>query len=144
MLERLPEFIGNHPILSLLFIGLLIALIATEIGRRFRGFKEISPAELTRLINQADAAVIDVSAHNDFEKGHIVNAQHMPLSQLDPNGKALSRLKDQPVAVYCKSGPVSEQAAKRLVKSGFGDVYWLSGGLQAWLADELPVTRGKR
>ncbi|MDX1570206.1 MAG: rhodanese-like domain-containing protein [Xanthomonadales bacterium] len=144
MLERLPEFIGNHPILSLIFIGLAIALLATEIGRRFRGFKEVSPSELTRLINQQDAAVIDVGGQSDFEKGHIINSVHVPLTQLDPGAKQIAKLKDGPVAVYCKSGHLSEQAAKKLVKAGFQQVHWLNGGLQAWLNDELPVTRGKR
>lgn len=144
MLERLPEFIGNHPLLSLAFVGLLIALVYTEIMRRFRGFTEVSPAQLTRLINADDAALVDVSGANDYESGHIVNAVHVPMSQFDPAAKPLSRYQDKPVAVYCKSGNVSEQAARKLTKAGFQRVYWLSGGLQSWLGDQLPVTRGRR
>ena len=60
MLERLPEFVGNHPVLSLIFIGLVLALIFTEIARRNRGFVEVSPAGLTQLINRHDALLIDV------------------------------------------------------------------------------------
>jgi rhodanese-related sulfurtransferase len=143
MLERLPEFVGNHPVLSLIFIGLVLALIFTEIARRNRGFVEVSPAGLTQLINRHDALLIDVSAHTEFESGHIVNAKHVAPSQLDPAAKPLKGQEEKPVALYCRTGMASEQACKKLVKAGFAKVFWLRGGLQAWLADQLPVTRAK-
>ena len=144
MLETIPEFVSNHPIMSLAFVALLLALIVTEVARRFRAFKDVSPAQLTRLINVDDAAVIDVSAHNDFEKGHIPNAIHVALSQLDPEGKTVGKLKERPVVVYCKTGQFSEQACRKLTKSGFENVYWLSGGLQAWINEQLPVASGRK
>lgn len=144
MLERLPEFINNHPIMVLAFVGLLGALLYTEIARRLRAFREISPAELTRLINAEDAAVVDVSAYNDFEKGHIPNAIHVAMSQFDPESKPLSRLRERPVTVYCKTGQQSQQACKRLTRSGFERVFWLSGGLQSWLNEQLPLATGRK
>lgn len=144
MLERLPEFIDNHPILVLLFVGLLAALIYTEVTRRLRPFKEVAPAELTRLINAEDAAVVDVSPLNDYEKGHIPNAVHVAMSQFDPAAKPLVRLKDRPVCVYCKTGQQSEQAAKKLTQGGFDRVYWLAGGLQSWISDQLPLAIGRK
>lgn len=141
MLERLPEFIGNHPIMSFGFIALVAALIFTEIARRFRGFKAIGTAEAIRLINRDDAMVVDVSAVTDFEKGHIVDAAHVLPSQVDPQHKPFAGRGDKPIVVYCKTGMASESVAKRLVKAGLQDVYWLQGGLNAWLQDELPVTR---
>lgn len=143
MLERLPEFIGNHPFLSFAFVGLLAALIYTEVKRRFRGFAEASPSDVTRLINQEDAAVVDLSGQNDYEQGHIPNAIHVPASQVDPEAKPLSRFKERPLVVYCKTGQASEQAAQRLSKAGFAQVHWLSGGLQSWIGDQLPVAKGK-
>ena len=144
MLERIPEFVSNHPIMSLAFLGLLLALIVTEVARRFRAFKDVSPAQLVRLINVEDAAVVDVSAQNDFEKGHIPNAIHVAPSQVDPQGKTLAKLKDRPVVVYCKTGVTAEQACRKLTKGGFEKVYLLSGGLQAWLNEQLPVATGRK
>ncbi len=144
MLENLPEFINNHPIMSFGFIALLVALIYTEIARHFRPFKEIGPAELTRLINSQDAAVVDVSAYNDFEKGHIPNAVHIAMSQFDPAGKTLGKLRERPVTVYCKTGQQSQQACKQLAKGGFERVFWLNGGLQSWINEQLPLATGKK
>ena len=140
---QISQFISNHPILSLAFVGVGVALIANELTRFTRGFKGVSPAELTRLINREDALVVDVSPLNDFEKGHIVGAKHVALSQFDPENKVLAKVKDMPVAVVCRSGAQSEQAAKRLVKAGFKQVYSLEGGVGAWQQADLPLAKGK-
>jgi len=142
-LEQLPQFIGNHPILSLAFIGITVALIANEVARLTRGYKGVSPAELTRLINRQDALVVDVSPINDFEKGHIVGSKHVALSQFDPENKVLAKVKDLPVAVVCRTGIQSDGAAKRLVKAGFKQVYALDGGVAAWQQADLPLAKGK-
>lgn len=141
--ERLPEFIANHPILSMALVGLTVAIIANEVSRLTRGFKGISPAQLTLLINRENALLVDVSPFNDFEKGHIPGAKHVAMSQFDPESKLLSKLKEMPVAVVCRSGATSSQAAKRLVKAGFKQVYSLEGGTASWQQADLPLARGK-
>lgn len=140
---QITEFISNHPLLSLAFVGIGIALIVNEVSRITRGYKGVTPAELTRLINREDALVVDVSPINDFEKGHIVGAKHVPLSQFDPESKVLAKVKDLPVAVVCRTGVQSDQAAKRLVKAGFKTVYALDGGVAAWQQADLPLAKGK-
>lgn len=142
-LERLPEFFGNHPILSLAFVALTLALIANEFSRFTRGFKALTPALLTQLINRENALVVDVSPLNDFEKGHIVGSRNVVMSQFDPDGKLLAKSRELPVALVCRTGMVSAQAAKRLVKAGFQKVYWLDGGIGAWQSSDLPLARGR-
>lgn len=129
--------------LSMAFVGLTVALIANEVSRFTRGFKGISPAQLTALINGENALVVDVSPLNDFEKGHVPGAKHVAMSQFDPESKLLAKVKDLPVAIVCKSGVTSGQAAKRLVKAGFKRVYSLEGGTAAWQQADLPLVRGK-
>lgn len=143
MLERIPDFIGNHPILTLAFVGIGVALIANELSRFTRGYKSLTPAELTRLINQDNALVVDISPLNDFEKGHIVGSRHVAMSQFDPENKLLAKVRELPVAVVCRSGMQAGQAAKRLVKAGFTKVYVLDGGIAAWQQAEMPLARGK-
>src|SRR5690606_8819996 len=142
-LERLPDFIGNHPILSLAFVGIAFALIANEIAHLRRGYKSLSPALLTHLINRENALVVDVSPLNDFEKGHIVGSKNVVMSQFDPENKLLAKAQELPIAVVCRNGMVSGQAAKRLVKAGFKRVHWLDGGIGAGQAADLPLARGR-
>lgn len=141
--EQLPEFIGNHPILMMAFVGLTIALVVNELSRFTQGYKLVSPAQLTLLINRQDALVIDISPINDFEKAHIVGSKHVSPSQFDPENKALAKAKDLPVAVVCRTGMSASGAAKRLVKAGFSKVYLLDGGIAAWQQADLPTARGK-
>ncbi|MCI1711513.1 MAG: rhodanese-like domain-containing protein [Chiayiivirga sp.] len=141
--ERLPEFIGAHPILSMGFVAVTLALVMNELSRFTQGFKAVSPAQLTQLINRENALVVDVSAQGDFEKGHIVGSKQVGFSQFDPENKLLASVKDLPVAVVCRNGMQSSQAAKRLVKAGFTKVYQLGGGIGAWQGAELPLAKGR-
>jgi rhodanese-related sulfurtransferase len=143
ILHRLPEFFGNHLYLSLGFVGVLVALITSEAQRFTRGYSGLTPAGLTQLINRENALLIDVSAQADFEKGHIPGARHVALSQFDPENKDLAKVRDAPVAVVCKTGQASAQAAQRLKKAGFSKVFWLEGGLGAWTEAQMPLARGR-
>lgn len=141
--ERLPEFIGAHPMLCLAFVGIAIALVANEFTRFTRGYKAISPAQLTQLINRENALVVDVSAAGDFEKGHIVGSRQVALSQLDPESKLLAKVKELPVALVDRNGMTSATAAKKLVKAGFKNVFWLDGGIASWQGADLPLAKGR-
>ncbi len=139
----LMQFAGQNPLLSAAFALLTVALIYTEIARLFVGFKIVSPAQLTDLINKESALLIDVSAAADFEKGHIIGAKHVSMSQLDPESKLLAKAKELPVAVVCRNGQQSSDAAKRLHKAGFTKVYWLNDGINAWTQADLPLSKGR-
>jgi rhodanese-related sulfurtransferase len=141
--QRLPEFMGNHPILSMAFVGLTAAIVINEISRLRRGFRGISPAQLTRLMNSENALVVDIRAIADFEKGHILGSKHVAPSQFDPENKMLAKVKELPVVVVCRTGMTATGAAGRLVKAGFKNVFLLEGGIDAWQGADLPLVKGK-
>ncbi|MBS0571078.1 MAG: rhodanese-like domain-containing protein [Proteobacteria bacterium] len=143
-LQRLPEFLANHVILALAFVGLVVVIIGNEIMRRLRGFKELTPGALTLLINRESPLLVDLSSVADFEKGHIAGARHVAMSQFDPENKELAKVKDLPVALVCKTGATAAQAAGRLVKAGFTKVHVLGGGMAAWREAALPTAKGNR
>ena len=139
----LMQFASQNPMLSAIFAILTVALIYTEIMRFFFGYKVVSPAQLTDLINKQSALLIDVSPQNDFEKGHILGSKHVLMSQFDPENKLLAKTKDMPVAMVCRNGQQSAIAAKRLHKAGFTQVFWLNDGINAWLQAYLPLSKGR-
>lgn len=141
--QELLAFAERHPYLSLALVGLTMAIIYTEIARLFRGYKALRPAELTGLINRENALVVDLSASNDFEKGHIAGSKSVQPSQFDPENKLLANAKDLPVVVVCRNGQASGDAAKRLKKAGFTKVFWLDGGIAAWQQADLPLVKGR-
>ena len=141
--QDLLAFAERHLYLSLALVGLTVALIYTEVARLFRGYKALRPAELTGLINRDNALVIDLSASSDFEKGHIPGSKSVQPSQFDPESKLLAGAKQLPVVAVCRNGQASADAAKRLKKAGFEQVYWLEGGIQAWQHADLPLVKGR-
>jgi hypothetical protein len=123
ILHRLPEFIGNHLVLVTLFLLVLASLIGNEISRFFRGYRELTPAALTQLINRESPLVVDLSAPGDFEKAHIPGARNVQLSQFDPENKDLAPVKDR------WSRPASSRC---------------SGSAAAWPHGARPICRSPR
>ena len=142
-MDRLLEFAQQNPLLSIAFAGLSLALVVTEVMRLFRGFKGVTPAQLTDLINRDNALVVDLRAQAEFEKGHIIGAKHLLPSQVDPDGKLLAKAKESPVVLVCAAGVTAAGTAQKLVKAGFKQVSVLDGGIGAWTSAGLPLAKGK-
>ena len=94
----------------------------------------MDPATLAR--EMGNLQVVDVRYPNEWEAGHIDGAVHIPgdyifdrVGELDPT---------RPVVTVCRSGSRSAEAAKDLASEGF-DVQNLEGGLDAWVANGLPI-----
>jgi rhodanese-related sulfurtransferase len=143
VLQKLPQFLGNHLALAALFLVLVLALVALEVMKLLRKYQELTPAALTQLINRENALVIDLSAYADFEKAHIPGSRHIAPSQFDPEHKDLAKARELPIVCVSKAGAEADKAAQRLVKAGFTRVYTLGGGVFAWQQAQLPVAKGK-
>lgn len=141
--QELLAFAGRNPFLSTIFVGLTIAIVYTEIARLFRGYKSLKPAELTRLMNNEGAVVVDLSASSDFEKGHIAGSRNVQPAQFGPEHKLVAAARQTPVVLVCRNGTASAAAARQLKKAGFEKVYWLDGGIPAWQQAELPLVKGR-
>lgn len=142
-MDRIAEFIGNHPLLTGGLALAVLALIGYEISRMLRKWREVDTNEAVRLLNGDESVVLDVSNSTDYAKGHIRGALHMPPSRIEAGNQQLLKFKDRPVLVYCRNNQVAPQMAGRLVKLGFSDVNVLAGGLSQWISDQQPVTRHK-
>ncbi len=140
-MERLPEFIGNHLFLVSLFISLLMLLIWNLYGGALAGVKQVIPAELTRLINHENAAVVDLRSEEDFKHNHIINALNIPDKTLEANKAKLDKFTKRAIVFYCASGIDSARVARNLATQGFEQVYSLKGGLPSWQNANLPLTK---
>ena len=104
------------------------------------GGKGISPVEATLLVNREDAVVLDVREAGEWNGGHIPNARHIALAQLDKRIVELEKFKGRPIVVYDGSGGRSQSAIAVLKRAGFEKVFNLSGGVGAWTDANLPLT----
>ena len=134
------EFAGNHVALAGGFTAVVLLLFWTEISRHTRGYKELTPVEAVRRINQGKISVVDVSTAAEFAKGHLAGARNVALSRFGTTDADIEKLKSRTVLVVWKNGQTAHQAASRLVKLGAADVAVLKGGMTQWTADQYPVS----
>ena len=128
---------------------MLIAVMAASgamllwplIQSRISPVKDVGNAEATLLVNRSDAVFLDVREPKEYAGGHLPNAVHIPLSQLDSRAGELAKLTSRPVVAYCESGRRSRSAAAALARAGFKDIYSLHGGIFSWKKDGLPVEK---
>ena len=126
---------------NLWLIGLALGSGAMLVWPLLRSGNSVSPNEAVMLINRGNALVLDVREDAEFAIGHIADARHIPLSQLQGRLGELQKWKDKAILVNCQSGMRSAKACVVLKKNGFGQVSNLEGGLAAWQSAKLPVTK---
>ena len=91
----------------------------------------VTPDEAEKLSKMKDVKLLDVRTKEEFNEGHIANAQNLVY---DENfSEKIGKLdKEKPVIVYCKSGGRSEKCAQILKDSGFVKVYDIKGRITEW------------
>lgn len=139
------EFVTNHPLLSLAWVVIFLLIVSGWIKSRFSAIRQVSPTELTMLVNRQDGIVLDIRSEEDFKKGHITGARQLPASQITEQKLAgLEKQKDAPIIVVCQAGMTAQKSAAALAKQGFTNVSVLQGGMGAWSGASLPVVKSKR
>ncbi|MHB8535242.1 MAG: rhodanese-like domain-containing protein [Sulfuricaulis sp.] len=135
------EFFIHNWYLFVALIVIVFLLVVGPVTQRLHGVKIANAAQAVQLINREGGVVVDVCEPNEFKNGHIPNAINAPLPKLNEHLRQFEKHKDKPVIVTCRTGNRSVKGAVLLRKHGFPTVYTLTGGLQAWEKDNLPVER---
>ena len=139
-MQRLLEYIGNHPYLAAAAVTAAMVVLVYELRARVQAFAALSAMQAVRLMNQG-ALVIDLRARELYDAGHIGDARHVPLAELASQAESLKKWRDKNVITYCDNGINGASAARALIKLGFTKVFNLQGGLNAWVKDNLPLAK---
>ena len=137
-MDQYIEFIGNHPLMVAAWVLTLAMFLFYE--RRKSG-KAVTPAQATALINKEDAVIVDIRTKKEWSTGHITNAKHIPVADLDRRMDELNKYKQRPIIVVCNLGQASGAATRKLKAEGFENAVRLSGGIAEWKAQSLPVVK---
>jgi rhodanese-related sulfurtransferase len=136
------EFVGNHYILSTVWVALFLAIVFSQVKKVTSPVKTLSPQLVTQKINREDGLVVDIRNKAEFDKGHIAGAKHLALEKIQKNDfDSLEKNKSKPIIVVCNAGMSASGAAATLFKNGFADVCILQGGMNTWYSASLPVTK---
>ena len=89
----------------------------------------------------AAAQLLDVRTSDEWNEGIIEGAMMLDFYQEDFENSLSKLNKEEPVAVYCKSGGRSGQTMAMMNKLGFKEVYNLDGGIGAWNKADKPTVK---
>jgi rhodanese-related sulfurtransferase len=103
--------------------------------------RRASALEVTQLINRGKTVIVDVRSSDEFAAGHLRDAKNIPLADLSGRISELDKSKAKTVIVVCQKGTRADKAVRQLAAAGFDNVFSLDGGLTAWQAAGLPVTK---
>ncbi len=109
---------------------------------RLMGLKTITPAELSQLVDDKRATVMDVNSRASWNEAHVPGARN-----LDPAafGEGDLPADQKSMLVFYCSNPFCSKApnaARRAGKMGYGDVRVMSAGISGWIKQKLPTERG--
>ena len=126
---------------NLLLIGIALGsglALAWPMIQGSRGGATVSSSQAVQMINHQGAVLLDTRSIEAFQGGHIPQARHAPLADIEK--KAASLAKDKPLILVCEMGRSAIDAASRLRAQGFTAVSVLDGGVKAWSTAGLPLT----
>jgi rhodanese-related sulfurtransferase len=97
---------------------------------------QIEPAELLSLIHddRLNLIMIDVRSESDYNLFHLLDAEHVELSQIPETLERLLQEPNNTVVVVMSNGEnASTEAWRVLTAESVPNVYILAGGLNAWI-----------
>ena len=118
----------------------LLATLGLTSACAQQNFENIDVQGFSELITNPDVILLDVRTADEYAEGHIEGAILIDQKQSNFMEKAKDTLPiDKTIAVYCRSGRRSANAADKLADIGYKCVN-LKGGIIAWKEAGMPVT----
>lgn len=103
----------------------------------------LDPLELEALLHERpEVRLMDVRTAGEYESVHIRGAYNVPLSTLEEHTDEVRVMADVPVVLVCQSGARAHRAEQALAAAGMPNLHVLHGGMNGWMAAQLPVQRG--
>ncbi len=129
----------NYLFISISILTILFSSCSNGQSQKYKS--NLSAIEFSKKITDLPSVtIIDVRSPEEFEGGHIQNAQNIDWNGNNFNKQISTLDQSKPVIVYCLSGGRSSSAAKKMRNDGFKEVYELDGGIMQWRNSNLPET----
>jgi rhodanese-related sulfurtransferase len=116
----------------------MVALFLWTEGKR--AGVNISVHQLTALVNNQNALVVDLREPKEFREGHIIDAINVPFAKIADRLSELEAHKSRTFILVDKMGQHSAGTGRTLKQAGF-QVARLNGGMSEWIASKLPLVK---
>lgn len=98
----------------------------------------VDPVTLDAWLKNDEAVLIDVREPDEFASAHIPRAMSVPLAKVTATLEGFATKQGRKLVFQCQKGGRAGQACA-LMESRLGEIYNLSGGIEAWSQAGLPV-----
>ena len=140
----------NKKVRLILLTAFVLLLTACSSGGQImdgedmvRSYTQISQDQAKEMMEKEDGHIIvDVRRMDEFETGHIPGAICIPNESIGTEQPEDLPDLNQIILVYCRSGRRSKEAAEKLAKTGYTNIYEF-GGIIDWTG-EIVVEDGKK
>ena len=126
------EFVSNHPVLSVALFIFIYLIISFEVKNLTKKYKVINCNDLVIRINDGNIVVLDTRDKSLYKKGHIMKA-------INYDSLVEKKLEHDEVVVYDKDETTSISSAEKISKNTSTKVFYLEGGVQSWIDNNLPL-----
>jgi rhodanese-related sulfurtransferase len=130
---------------TIIFLALLLGILVlpSQTFGQNSAVQEVAPAAIANVLTEG-ALFVDVRETNEVEvlAYDLPGMINVPLSELPNRLAELPR--NRPIVLAGRSGTRSLKAAALLSENDFTQLFNLTGGIIAWEAAELPVTKTDR
>lgn len=93
-------------------------------------YTNVTPVELQTMLANKDFVL--VNTHIPFEGNLPSTDRSIPYNEIGQKLNQLPTDKNAKIVLYCRSGRMSDIAARTLVQEGYTNVWNLNGGMIAW------------
>lgn len=100
---------------------------------------QLDAGGLHDIMAKGEVQVVDVRAPDEWRRGHLPGAIHIPLAALPDRFGELDP--SIPIVLHCKGGGRSSIATSFLQANGVGSVSNLTGGYEDWVAEGFEVEK---
>ncbi len=144
--KRKNTFNKSMPVWGWIAVAVVILAVAGLIFFQQKP-QSAAPVPTTISVTQASqlrqqgALILDVREPSEWAQFHIPGATLIPLGSLPSRLNEVP--KDRQVVVVCRTGVRSAQGRDILLKAGYTKVTSMTGGMNQWQAQGLPIATGQ-
>lgn len=142
-LSELIDFVTKHPIISVLWVSALGYTVYYQIVLLKDGLKLLESRAAVDMYNHDKAVMLDVRAEDEYRKGHLAGSVAVASEDILNNRLSyVEKYKSKAVVVVGKdiNDLSAYNCAKSLKNNGY-QCFILKGGMDEWIAQNLPVVK---
>ena len=100
-------------------------------------YLDITPVTLNALLSKKDFFFVNV--HIPYQGEIALTDAFIPFDKTNSSLNKYPADKSSKIVLYCRSGRMSDIAARELVRQGYTNVFTLDGGMNDWEKQGLPL-----